>query len=1543
MTSSNEAAITPLQTLVDWVKQRYRASWQLRAQVLKLIRTYQDTPATPTPFAGREAVLQQLDAWLQQTASRLLLVSGAAGRGKTALLLHWMERVIRRDSAPSVLYLPISIRFNTADERAGVQLLFAALSDVFRELCEGFPQQPEHSDYLEGIAAAWRHLAARPGQPFLLVVDGLDEASHHWFQGRHILPTELPSNLHVLLAARHKPGQATGAAWLEDLGTTDSGAVLAIDRLGPEAMAEVVQQLATPLDRLAGREPFLEALYRLTDDGDPLLVTLWLGQIWRNRAGLPNLDAQALTALQPSFEGFYGVWMQEQVSVWQEHSLPIRLADFELVLQVLALAQGPLRLPDLLEVLSVLDPACPWDAHSLRAGMATAHRLVVGDGEGQGYVLVHPRLAHHFQAQLEVVPARLRAVQEAFRDWGVRTVARLNSGEQPPEQCPAYLLTHHVTTHIDSGGEHTADTLEQHFLPLLQAGWARAWYAHTGAWQGYLQDLARIAAWLQAFNRSLVRQGRHGELLLAHELRAALLAATVRSMGSSLPLDLIAGMVRAGIWSLARGARAARECPEAPACLAELAGVARERGDGTLAQQLAEEALDACAETPEDRRGGALTAVAPRLAADSALLLRATQIACTLQHRGHRWRVLLTVAGKCQGEAGSTLRRQAFETAAKTRDFQGIQAVAGAAAGEDRELLLLALALAAEFPRQGGEAGLLCAVAPRLRSDSLLLQRALDLAAQLSGETSDTYQPQRTPAGRAAEMVSILAPQLAGDGGLLQRALNVARAISEPVERAGALIAVAEAVAAEPGTKIRQEAFQAVRKGRLRRINSVPLLAALARQLQSGGRDPALQAAWKQSLTHASVEVLIGLSAVVGGAYGQQALQQALRKADCYHLKSLVDAVGRLDGPDREAVLQRVWELLGGTAREPSPGSGRTARSVWQRHSEAGTGEIGSGWHVRERQRVRWLPRLAAVLQGEFRREALQAILSTPSDVLAGLRRGSRLEILGHVARLAEGDAALLQQALAVTAGLYDAQERDAALAAMVEVLARDPACLARALDLARSIREPDARASALAEVARKLPAEPRRTALGEALDAVAATQDPDARFEAHVKVVEVLQGDEALLRRALAIAAALPEKNLDGWAHRVRALCAVAGHLQGKARLGVLRQAVETAVRMNLNRLQSEDSAALLEACRGEPRIWARLRKAAERLKPGSGSFQVRCAAAGDLRGSARRRARRYAVEASVRMTVGWARDLGMDALLAVAQDKEPLPQQVLDVTAGLQGAARAYLLCDWALLLPGRAGDALLEEAMAAAASSPRESVLVHALTQIIADLPADHTLQRRGLDLADRRWPGGLPAELRFVMAARALREDAGAAVESRALEAAGAIGDTNDRICLLVRMAQPLQGSARRALLSCALNAACSNFRFEPPIGSLQGDRVLLHQAIETAAASGHFEALELLAAEVRKHPGLKYHYLQQIQRLSERSSDRIALSLEMAKDYPELMTYDLWSCLLAQSRLDRHLFLGVIGRLVMSAVQLTGSPGEAYRMAAVVQDVCTDWP
>jgi hypothetical protein len=167
------------------------------------------------PFAGREEAISDLDEWLTTGGGSFLLLTGAAGLGKSALLLHWMARLFGRGEVANILFLPVSIRFDTADELRGLKLLYGQLSGLFGEL--RFPEgaKPDQEDYRDRIAAGWEAIGNRPEMRFVLVIDGADEASGDWPKNG-VLPYSIPPNLAIVLAARYKPGKQDGRAWLDE-------------------------------------------------------------------------------------------------------------------------------------------------------------------------------------------------------------------------------------------------------------------------------------------------------------------------------------------------------------------------------------------------------------------------------------------------------------------------------------------------------------------------------------------------------------------------------------------------------------------------------------------------------------------------------------------------------------------------------------------------------------------------------------------------------------------------------------------------------------------------------------------------------------------------------------------------------------------------------------------------------------------------------------------------------------------------------------------------------------------------------------------------------------------------------------------------------------------------------------------------------------------------------------------------------------------------------------------------------------------------------
>ncbi|WP_058556453.1 serine protease [Thiohalocapsa sp. ML1] len=160
-------AIPGLQPLRDWLDGHLgRILPVLADPVRRFVDYYAGAPDRPMPFAGRDDALAELDRRLADGGGVFQLISGAAGLGKSALLLHWTARRLREDADLRLLFLPISIRFDTAEERTGLRLLHAQLAGLFAEVAFPEGMKPDQEDYRDRIAAGWQAIAERPGERF---------------------------------------------------------------------------------------------------------------------------------------------------------------------------------------------------------------------------------------------------------------------------------------------------------------------------------------------------------------------------------------------------------------------------------------------------------------------------------------------------------------------------------------------------------------------------------------------------------------------------------------------------------------------------------------------------------------------------------------------------------------------------------------------------------------------------------------------------------------------------------------------------------------------------------------------------------------------------------------------------------------------------------------------------------------------------------------------------------------------------------------------------------------------------------------------------------------------------------------------------------------------------------------------------------------------------------------------------------------------------------------------------------------------------------
>ena len=562
-------------------------------RIRNFILEYTDTPERPVPFGGREEALQALDRWLDDpTAPPYLLLAAPAGRGKSALLVRWLER--RRQHAPDlpVVFVPVSLRYETASQAVFFAALAARLAHLFDEKVPADLSQAP--DIWRGMASGYLSRPAPDGR-LLVVLDGLDEATD-WQAGPDLFPFRPPPGLRVVVSARHLAGERGPEGWLRRLGWDGHRLARPLDLapLAREGVADVLQSMGFPLDELGRRVDIVAELHRLSE-GDPLLVRLYVDDLWARGEAAARLRPEDLRSLRPGLEGYFDRWWEDQRKQWGEKA-PLKEPAVREVLDLLAAALAPLGQEDLL-ALSGLNT---W---TLAEALRPLARLVVGDGKGQGYAFSHPRLGQYFWEKLS--RGERQALERRFLDWGLEGVERLRRGEMAPREVSPYLVRA-LGSHLARAGAGP-----EPWLRLVHGAWAAAGEALEGAHSLFLHDMARAWRACAAADREATARGEPAPYL-GGEVRCALVEASLHSLAGNILPALLAALVEKGVWTPAQGLAYARQMPD-PRQQAEALGKLAHH----LPPDLLPQALAAARNIRDaDARTRALAALAPHLPPD---------------------------------------------------------------------------------------------------------------------------------------------------------------------------------------------------------------------------------------------------------------------------------------------------------------------------------------------------------------------------------------------------------------------------------------------------------------------------------------------------------------------------------------------------------------------------------------------------------------------------------------------------------------------------------------------------------------------------------------------------------------------------------------------------------------------------------------------------------------------------------------------------------------------------------------------------------------
>ena len=279
------------------------ASFQ--ARIKRFLRSYLGSESEPVPFGGRATEMKRLNDWLlSDDSQRNLLVTAPAGRGKTALLVHWIHQL---DGLWPITFVPISIRYETNRAAIFYQALAARLASILNETLPATPSDPANFykekviEYFDSFEGSERRC--------LVVVDGIDEATG-WQIEPSLFPSEPPRGLKILVSARQVAGDYGAQDWLRRLGWTtlsSQGSTIEVPPLTHVGIGDVLEKMGFPLGQLAQDVDIIGELFRLTQGGDPLLLKLYVADLWKRGDAASRLTHRTLRALNRDLDPIFEI------------------------------------------------------------------------------------------------------------------------------------------------------------------------------------------------------------------------------------------------------------------------------------------------------------------------------------------------------------------------------------------------------------------------------------------------------------------------------------------------------------------------------------------------------------------------------------------------------------------------------------------------------------------------------------------------------------------------------------------------------------------------------------------------------------------------------------------------------------------------------------------------------------------------------------------------------------------------------------------------------------------------------------------------------------------------------------------------------------------------------------------------------------------------------------------------------------------------------------------------------------------------------------
>jgi len=341
--------------------------YEIEAQVKGIVHEY-----IQQPFEGREEEQRQLDDFVQHNSRGVLLVMGAAGFGKSALLSHWQQT---QQENCFIAYHCFSYRYQKTRSVSEAYRHLLKQLYLYHNIRNGqFPNDPNRMrDILVGML---EKPVSPEGKRLVIVLDGLDEAS----ETLEPFFTRLPDGVFVIASARAESEDEP--EYLRNW--TDNAQRLYLKRLRREAIPKWLRQISE-LVTYSQNQDFVKRLDEITG-GFPLYLRYLIDEL--RQAAIKRQDVQGVLRNSP---GGFKAYVKEQFRQLAQVEEIKRQREVRELFALLSVALGALSEDDIEELteLNAWDLAdLPWQAtrwFSIQTGC---------------YSFAHPLLAQEFKGAL---------------------------------------------------------------------------------------------------------------------------------------------------------------------------------------------------------------------------------------------------------------------------------------------------------------------------------------------------------------------------------------------------------------------------------------------------------------------------------------------------------------------------------------------------------------------------------------------------------------------------------------------------------------------------------------------------------------------------------------------------------------------------------------------------------------------------------------------------------------------------------------------------------------------------------------------------------------------------------------------------------------------------------------------------------------------------------------------------------------------------------------------------------------------------------------